>query len=278
MSRRCDFPIDDLIDYADGLLAGERKAMVEAHLRTCFACQRRMLSSDDIGRLFREHVVGRGSGLETQEPRPLPVVAAHQRRTVPWRPALAAAAILMVLVVALQPPTSLADFRLGRLVAFITPSDDGSPSILPGDQEPPGTPMTSPEPSSASVESLPFQAVMPQHLPLDLTLVEHSASSEGWLDILYRNDLGFTIQLIEVAVGSSGATADADAVDWILVGDIEVLLQRDSPLSDSVYRAIWEREGVLFDLLVAKSPSIGLSVAQIAEIVEAVITQHEHSE
>lgn len=44
-----------------------------------------------------------------------------------------------------------------------------------------------------------------------------------------------------------------------------------------IYRAIWEREGVLFDLWVANSPSIGLSVTRIAEIVEAVITQHENS-
>lgn len=277
MSRRCDFPIEDLIDYADGLLTGERKATVEAHLRTCFACQRRALSSDDIGRLFREHVVGRGPGLEMEEPQPAHVVAAHQRRTVPWRVVFAAAAMLMVLLLALEPVTSLADFRLGRFVAFITPGDDGSPANVPGDQEPPGTHVTNLEPSIASIDSLPFSAIMPRELPPDLTLSEHTVSGHGSLEMLYRNDSGITIQLIEVVAGRPGATVEIDAVERILVGEDEILLQRDSPSTDSIYRAIWEHEGVLFDLWVADSPTIGLSMERIVEIVEAVIAQHDNS-
>lgn len=277
MSRRCDFPIEDLIDYADGLLAGERKAAVEAHVRTCFACQRRTLSADDMGRLFREQVVARGAGFQTVIQPPTHVAAPHQQRNGPWRSVLAAAVILMVLIVALEPVTSLADFRLARIVAFITPDDDGSPSNLPGHQEPPGTSVASLEPSSTSLESLPFQAVMPPRLPLDLTLVEHLASTEGWLDILYRNGSGFTIQLIESAAGRSGATGDVDAAEWVLVDGTEILLQRDSSLTASVYRALWERDGVLFELAVTKSPSAGLSVSQVTDIVEAVMLEQETS-
>jgi hypothetical protein len=191
---------------------------------------------------------------------------------------LAAAAVLMVLVVALEPATSLADFRLGRLVAFITPDDDGSPANVPGDQEPPGTPMTSLEPSSTSVESLPFQAVMLQRLPLDLVLIEHSASTDGTLTILYRNQSGLTIDFIQGTADPSGASVDVDAVEWILVGDIEILLQRDSPSTASVYRAVWESEDVLFDLWVAKSLSAGLSVAEMTAVVEAVIIEQSTSE
>ncbi|CAN5619977.1 hypothetical protein BH24CHL1_BH24CHL1_15840 [soil metagenome] len=278
MSRQCDFPIEDLIDYADGLLVGERRATVEAHLRTCDACQRRALSADDMGRLFREHVVESGPGFEMDEQQRPHVAMSHHPRAVPWRMALAAAAILMVLVVALEPATSLADFRLGRLVAFIIPDDDGSPANVPGDQEPPGTPMTSLEQSSFSIESLPFQVVMPQRLPLDLVLVEHSASTDGTLTILYRNQSGLTIDLIQGPADPSGASVDVDAVEWIVVREIEVLLQRDSRLSASVYRAVWESEDVLFDLWVAKSLSAGLSVAEMTAVVEAIMIEQSTTE
>lgn len=140
-------------------------------------------------------------------------------------PALAAGALLVALVIALEPSTSLADFRLGRFVAFITPDNSGSPANLPGDREPPGTHVTSLEPSAASIDSLPFQAVMPRQLPLDFALVEHSVSAHGSLEMLYRNDSGLTIQLIEVATSRSGATVEAGAFERIFVGEDEVLLQ-----------------------------------------------------
>jgi hypothetical protein len=186
--------------------------------------------------------------------------------------------LFVALAIALEPATSLADFRLGRFVAFITLDNSGSPANLPGDREPPGTNITALEPSAASIDSLPFQAVMPRQLPLDFALVEYSVSDHGSLEMLYRTDRGYALELIEVVTGESGATVDADTVERIFVGNDEILLQRDSPLTDSVYRAIWESDGVLFDLWVADSPSEGLSVEHISDIVEAVIAEQGSSE
>ena len=149
MSRQCDFPIEDLIDYADGLLAGERKTAVEAHLRDCPAfasdeCFRPTISDGCSGRTLLRPEKHHTSGVLT-----------HRRRSAPrWWLAFAAAALLMFIAVALEPATSLADFRLERFVAFITESDSDSPENLPGDQEPPGTLVESFQPSDTGLDTL----------------------------------------------------------------------------------------------------------------------------
>jgi hypothetical protein len=104
-------------------------------------------------------------------------------------------------------------------------------------------------------------------------LIEYSIRAAGSFEIFYQNQAGLAVQVIQGPAHESRVSVEAADAVRVAIGQDEILLQQEDPLTDSVYRAVWERQDVFFDLWVARSPSLGLSHDQAIQIIQAFIAQ-----
>lgn len=274
MARRFGSPHasgEDLVAYADGDLAGQRRDLVEEHLRVCAWCRERLRAFDEVGRIVRagaplvDDPAGRASlhaRLEAGNPR-----AAPPTRLPSVRLLVAVSSLALLLALLSWPLASEAGFPMGRFVRF-------GPVL--GERNQKGEQKLR-DVGSASVEDFDasFSAVEPSVLPLELGRVSRSVPKSGRIEVLYRSPAGLALLLAQTP-------ADGQVVEMDSFGTQEVVLVGDTPVlrltgarPDVVAGLLWEREGVTFELLVTEAPPEGLAASQAAAIVEAIIAAQD---
>lgn len=256
---------EDLVAYADGYLAGRRRAAVEGHLRACPRCRARLRAFQEVDRLVREGVA------PVDDPGVLAALRARMEAGDParpgsrHRPAAALVPLVLLLAVLAWPLASAAGFPLGELLRFgPVPSQRGQGGEGAVVEV---TGVTSP---GAGDHNLAFRAVEPGRLPLALERVERSVPEAGRLELLYRSENGLAVLLAQTRVGDAVVALDPRwAGEVIIVGGTEVLVLPD-PRPGLVAGLVWARAGVAFELLVTEPPPQGLAAADAAGIVEAL--------
>ena len=281
MIRRLRCPTDaELLAYQDGDLDPRRQAEIDAHLQECPACRERVWDSKEIGRLVRAATPMRN------DPEGLAALKARLRaeRDQPerpriggrrWKPVLAGLALLMGLTVAFPAQSSWADFRLGRIVDFVRDDDRGENSYVPDGQALPGTPIMDLQRRAETDVAVTFRPVIPRDLPLGLSLVGYTMAENGGIALHYNNGNGLAIRVIEVPAEATSPTMGDDRILAILDGT-EVAIGRMA--DGSAWRAVWERDGIVFDLLIAVAPQGVPATDDVIAMVERIITEQERND
>ena len=252
-------------DYADGLLTGERKTSIEAHLQHCPICQQRALSQHDISRLLRPHLVG-----QQLQPETTPLSRVRTARLL----RLVAAILVLVLVIAVGLPlTTSAGFPLARFLNFAEEKSP-FPVHIPGDQEPPGTPVTARASGNVDHVEVAFAAVQPGQLPLGLELVEATAPQPNELWLVYQSSGGLFVELFQTSEHMpQTSSVPASHSQATVIQDTEILLQIGG--FGKVVRALWERRDIVFDIHIIRAPGLGPDSSEFLELVDAVITAQD---
>jgi len=264
---------DLLIAYQDGDLPAAQQSLVDEHVNACPNCRAYLDDSTAIGQLLRAHfpLVADPAGVAAvkermrQLPQPAP---AQTARTSRWQPVVATCVLLLVVVCALQLQTSTADFRLGHFIGFIRDDHDAASEYVPANQQPPGT-VVATTGDTATTGTLSFAAVRPEMLPLGLTLAEQSAPTADQLLMVYGRPDGTTIQVGEESARQSSSTFRADATQVEIVRGTEVGFEYALP--GHVWHMAWERDGVVFAVVVTKEPNEGLTLEDAKSLVESLI-------
>lgn len=280
----CGLPQDELIAYADGDLDPQRHAEIETHLKSCAICQERVRSSEETGQLLRARYPPQDNpGARAEIMRQVRAIAAKSQappekprsgwryRAQRWPVAIAASLTVMLVVAVGLPMTTEADFRLGRFVSFVNHPGESGLSNLPAGQEPPGTPVTLDNVSGTEPGDLSFQPVEPTSLPLNLQLVETVQVSDYRLTLVYTDGAGTIVEIHQEPVEQSNVTFPAAVRVMKTVYNTEVLIHRNQLGAHG--RAVWERNGMIFDLLVRRWVGSGLSIQSVVDMVSALIEE-----
>lgn len=283
MQQWCNVPGEDLVAYTDGDLDEARHAEIKEHLKTCWACREQLASSEDIGRMVRSRfplqdnpaaraeIMRQVRGIVAERKQPQVTPHFHGRRKVQRWPAIAAACLVAVLVVAVGlPMTTTANLNLARYISFVDERESSGPLVVAGDQEPPGEPITLDPLAGLDHGPVSFQAVEPERLPFDLELVEATTSGEHLLTLVYTDGQGTIVHLIQEPAARSTASASTERTEQILIGSTEALVQYTT--IETVSMVIWERHGVVFDLWMVKSVGGGVAEGEgMIDIARAII-------
>jgi hypothetical protein len=183
-----------------------------------------------------------------------------------WKPVLAIA-LALGLVLAVRPPATVAGFRIGRFVSYVTNHGGTSESA---ESQLPGTKIEGVDTPAAGSQTLSFRAAQPSSLPGGLSLSEQSIPRPDTLELLYRTASGLVIRVSETPSTGSRATMPSWQTIPITVQGVETLVQQDP--TGSVSRAMWERDGILFGILVLQTPDEGFSVSDAINVVGAFIS------
>jgi hypothetical protein len=273
MDGYCSVTGEDLVAYLDGYLAGGRRELVEAHLRTrCPACHERVAAFREVDRLVQAAVgppiddpAGRVALRERLE------VEARRRKRRPGGLVLVGAVAALVLAVALfRPGASVADAPWGDWLRFEDVRVDRTtpPAAAPPLPAGAGT-------DRASVQAPAFKTAEPARLPLGLVLAERSLPNPRLLELVYRDPTGLEVSLFEAPTGAASVSIGSlGEPSRIVVGGTEVLVLED-PRPRAVAALFWERGGVVFDMLILASPPEGLQLADARAIIEAFMAAQD---
>lgn len=282
MRRLCGVRAETLIAYADGDLDATQHAELEEHLKTCWACRERLQSSEDIGRMLRARfplhddpqaraeIMRQVRAVAAGEQQPQPARFALIRRLRSW-PIAAAASLVLVLVIGFGlPMTTEADFRIGRFVSFMTLQGSSGPKSLPASEASQHTPVrTENFAAGVDVEEVAFPAVVPQQLPPNFELLEATTPGQGGLQLVYTDNAGTIVQVVQTPADSDTAIFPDSRNVIDAVDGSDVVLHR-SP-TGAYDRAIWERDGVLFDLLLLRRVGAGPERDALVDIARTFI-------
>ena len=317
MARPHDVSEADLVAFADDELRGARREVVEAHVQACPWCRERLAAFRASASLVRSAtpLVDHPVVVAMVRAR----LDEAERGGVfprPPRPALFAL-VLLAVVFAAWPAASAAGFSLER---FIRLGADEVSRMLPKGwdrPEPPGlegssgsaehwSPTRVPPaalggpdlgalpvggagsgsvglggsgPGSGAAGEPSFAAVAPGDLPLGLTRVERSAPRQDRLQLVYRNPEGLGIRLLQAPAGSGTPALMLGSGGATVIGDTEVLWIQPSPTQE-VAGLVWERRGVVFELMVTSWPAAGgapLTIENARPIVEALAAEQDRA-
>jgi hypothetical protein len=263
---------ETLIAYQDGDLTPARQAHVAAHVRGCPVCRGRLRDSETIGRLLRTHIplIEDPIGMRMVKDSVRFVTPAPSRpaRTPAWRPVAAACLLVAVLAVAFQLQPTTADFRLGRFVEFITDRGHEAPHYTAGEGQPPGTPLTGAE-AASNAAAVSFRPVVPAVLPLGLVLDQQDVTDADRLILFYDQGGELAIRVVEEAATHATTSAQSVYVEVVTLQGTEVAIERNA--LGAVARLVWERQGIVFDVVILQAPATGLSDADALLLAEALI-------
>jgi hypothetical protein len=264
----------ELVAYQDRALAGHRLARIDDHLRTCSTCRQRLRDAEDIGQLLRDHtpIVHDPAGIAAVRARvgaALDAQAAPAGRSRRWQPVLLLVTLLIVVVTAVQATTSVADFPLGRVITF-TRDEEPEREILPAWATPPGIPLDVIPPPPGVQPALSFTPVAPELLPLDLRLTGTSTLPSS-VQLRYSNDQGLVLMLLEADSDGTTVTARLDTVELLAIEGVEVAVEHDAV--DNIARLLWEHQGIVFELVVLKTPPEDITKDDAVSVAEAIIRQ-----
>ena len=295
MHRPHDVSEADLVAFADGELRGARREVVEAHVQACRRCRERLAAFRASASLVSAAtpLVDHPVVVAMVRAR---LDEAERGGAFPRPPRAALSAlVLLAVVLAAWPAASAAGFSLERFirlgadeVADMLPRgwDRPEPPGLEGSsgsaehwsptQVPPaalGGPdlgalpvggagsgsvgLGGSDPAGAAAREPSFAAVAPVDLPLGLTRVERSAPRQDQLQLVYRNTGGLEIRLLQAPAGPGMVAMMPGAEETVTIGDIEALGIRGGRSGQEVIGLVWERAGVVFELMVVGSEAPG---------------------
>lgn len=271
MTPMCDLPTEDLVAYADGELPAPRREFVAAHLRDCPACRQRLADFREVDRLLRaaspplDDPAGRAA-LRAR----LAVEATRHSRPPRSRRVLVAVPLLLALLIVSGIVSSRTEADWRHVFRLATPPGRAT---APAGQAPPGTRVTGVQPATPGAGPVAFPAVEPARLPFGLALAGQSTPHPERRELLYRSPDGLVIRLVQVP--ARGPLDLPDGQDrTITVGDTAVRWLRD-PRPGAVSGLLWERRGVVFELLVLAAPAGGLPLEDARQIAAALMTAQE---
>ena len=276
MTEPCRIKPEELIAFQDGTLPAGRREIVEAHLVACPHCRERMVTYREVDDLIRGHAApieglpshrsALHARLRRESARPRhrwsPVALAHR-----WHPVFTGLVVALLVALVAVPAVTRADFPLDRFVRF--GKVDVTERLPPEDQ----VPIRHVAPSDPDVRRPSFQPVAPAELPLGLVRVEQSTPDADRVEVLYRNDAGVAIMVVQIPITAGAVTLDSPGVDRAVVRDTEVVITRDTR-PDAVAALIWERGDVIFDVMVIEAPIGpygGFRKTDALQVVEALM-------
>jgi hypothetical protein len=266
----CHVSSKELVAYGDGYLEQGRRAIVEEHLDTCPRCREQWVAIRDVERAIRDGVapLDNPAGRNAVHARGLTGLRqGTERRSSPsFRSLFAASLALLFLVLLVWPSASEAGFPLGRFVRF------GPVLGTHNDQEVVRGAAT-PQPEAAGPASA---MASPNRLPFALERIDYSTSEVGRQEVLYRNSANLSVLLSQTPTGEESIVelVPLRSREVIAVLDVQVLLLSD-PRPGAVAGVLWERKGVVFELLVTESPPEGLKKSDAVQLVETLIAAQD---
>lgn len=281
VTRPCRLQPEELIAYQDGTLAAGRREIVKVHLAACPHCQERLAAFREVDDIIQRHAIpleafdqmraGLHERLRREAVRRQGPSRWLKRMVPPRRPAVARLLVVLLVVLAVLPAATQAEFPLGHFVRF---AEVEIKQRLPLDEQ---RPVRHVAPSDPSAVQPSFQPVAPAELPLGLVRVEQSTPSADRVEALYRNEAGVAILLTEQPAEAGMVTLDAIGTDLVTVRGTAVLVVRDTR-PDAVAALVWERGETFFDLKVLEAPTGGnggFKQADALQVVEALIEAHD---
>lgn len=273
MDGFCSVTGEDLVAYLDGYLAGGRRELVDAHLRTrCPGCEGRVAMFREVDELVKKAV---GPPIDDPARRValrerLEVEARRRKRRPGGLVVVGAVAALVLAVALLRPGASVANAPWGDWLRFedvlvdrTTPPADAPPLPAGAGTDP------------ASVQAPAFKTAEPARLPLGLVLAERSLPNPRLLELVYRDPSGVELSVFETPIeAASVSIGSLGQPSTIVVGGTEVLVLED-PRPGAVAGLFWERGGVVFDMLILASPPEGLQLADAQAIIEAFMAAQD---
>jgi anti-sigma factor RsiW len=262
---------EDLMAYADGSLQSNRIREVTAHIAHCVRCRERLALSSDVGHMLRSAAEMaddpvRRAALK-QRARQLP--AASTRRPRP-HPLVAGVGLIALLVVgiALQSATE-AGSPLGTFVDLLA-RDEHAASEHGG---PPGQPLGGLQASTTDAGDLAFVPVQPSELPLDLRLIESSYPGADRAELLYQAEHGLTLLVFEQVARPSVTELRLNQAERHVVHRTEVVIERS--LEGNITRLVWERERVVFAILILDTAGRRVTADDATAIAAAIISAQD---
>ncbi|MEJ7762106.1 MAG: hypothetical protein WKF80_04875 [Thermomicrobiales bacterium] len=266
----------DLVALDGGYLTGHRLARVEGHYWGCRACQERMAADREVDRLVRRAMppVTIDPALKAAL---LTRVAEEWRQPTssppsrPRRPVLALTMVVLagILVVA-RPGDSGANDPLGSFIQV------GAVEIKGWIDDP--QPLAVPVNATPDTGDVAFAAVEPATLPLGYRVVDREVTDAGGLDLYLENEAGASLLLTQGPPSLGGVVVEPDARNQVVrIRDVNVLAMGD-PRDVMTGAMFWEREGIVFALIVATEPSGGFPLAHGLAVIEAIIAVQDEEE
>jgi len=266
--RECDVAAEELLAYLDGCLDGEREAYVAHHVKVCPVCQIRQAELEETKQLLKVSTPLPNDEIERSQLKaeilrnPHPPLPRRRRR-----PLLMVVLAVLLSLILLWPADSSANLQLGRVVRGVVAQVEKS---LLGRREPPGDRIS----GVLFRDSQAF--VPPAELPLGLRLSDRATPGPRRVESHYRSESGVEILVVQGPADQGLALGWRD-VELVYVGDTEVLWLKD-PRPGNVAGMVWERHGILFELLVLNAPQGnegGLPLEETLLIVRHIIAAHD---
>jgi hypothetical protein len=262
--------------------------VVEAHLRDCPACRRRVLTSDDVGQLLRaaytsqhaqpnpqmaDRIMARieaSRGAPTERRPARPKLLDHAPLSLTWRSASIVVVALALVGAFALPASTWANFPLSRMVGFDGVRPTGTPQarVIPDvlGMAPPADPLA----AMSADTPLAFTPLVPETLPGGFTLTGQRATSPTRLVLTYERADGLAIDLVEMPGDVAQTTIERERYEFAQVSGTDVLLHPNS-VFQSVNDAIWTDDGLLHSLTVRRETArIHLDREAALAIIEAV--------
>jgi hypothetical protein len=122
-------------------------------------------------------------------------------------------------------------------------------------------------------ESAAWPFIVPESLPLDLTLIGSTRPAAGQLQLSYADEgqLSLLISLFEVEEGDQLIQFSPTVTYYTTMVAGTPVLWLPDPRPDSIVCAYWSHEGVLFELLVLEAPPGGFQEKDAGQIVAALL-------
>lgn len=280
MANACRLQAGELIAYQDGTLPVGRQEIVEAHLTACDQCQQRLATFREVDRIIQDQAIAvdvsarKRADLRARlhEANRRAALSTNQKLLSPHLPALTPKFLVPILLLLfLLPAVTQAEFPLSHFVRFA--------EIEITERLPPEEQMVIEHvaPTDPEVPPPSFPVVAPLELPLGLVRVEQSTPGPEQAEFLYRNHDDVTLLFSQVPVGKGFVTLEREGTDLATVQGTDVLIVPD-PQPDAVAELFWERDGVVFNIMVIEAPTGpygGLKREDALMVVEAVMAAQD---
>lgn len=274
----CRLQPGELIAYQDGSLPMGRREIVEAHLAACNHCQERMATFRDTDRIIQEYAViaklpeQSRAALRTRLQKEADSRAGRSEhlhlRFISLPQSLVARLLVALLVLLLAlPPATQAGFPLGRFVHF---AEVEVKERLPFEEQ---EVIRHVAPSDSNISAPSFDTVAPAELPFGLVRVEQSVPDPKRLELLYRNDADVALLVTQLPAEEGFLTLEREGTEITVIDGTDVLILKD-PRPDTVAALFWERDGVVFNVMVIEAPTGkygGWKREDALRVVEALI-------